>query len=89
MLKQSLSNMSVIKKSNSSPIQTLLSVLEFHQIKANAFVDYTTGREFHPALKTLFYIFNCLHHKYNILLLICQDLFKKLFINYEQDLRLF
>ena len=50
------------KKSNSSPIQTLLSVLEFHQIKANAFVDCTTGRESHPALKTLFYIFNYLHH---------------------------
>ena len=80
MLKQSLSNMSIIKKSNSSPIQTLLSVLEFHQIKANAFVDYTTGREFHPALKTLFYIFNCLYHNYNILLLICQDLFKKNYI---------
>ena len=35
----------------SSFIQTLLSVLEFHQIKAFALVDCTTGRELHPALK--------------------------------------
>src|SRR5699024_3707475 len=43
----------------SSPIQTILSVLESHQILtwttakscADALADYTADREFHPALK--------------------------------------
>lgn len=33
-------------------IQTILSVLEFHQIRAFALADFTADREFHPALKT-------------------------------------
>ena len=33
-------------------IQTILSVLEFHQISASALADCTADREFHPALKT-------------------------------------
>lgn len=36
----------------SSLIQTLLSVLEFHQIMLSL-ADYTAGREFHPAPKNL------------------------------------
>ena len=53
-------------KPHSSPIQTLLSVLEFHQIKAYnyALVDYTTGREFHPALKNRYSIMSQLYHYY-------------------------
>ena len=35
----------------SSIIQTVLSVLEFHQISAVALADFTAGREFHPAPK--------------------------------------
>ena len=33
-------------------IQTVLSVLDFHQISAFALADFTADREFHPALKT-------------------------------------
>jgi hypothetical protein len=41
---------SCVKKSSS--IQTLLSVLEFHQVNRKMrLVDFTTGRELHPALK--------------------------------------
>ena len=40
-----------IAHNQSSSIQTLLSVLEFHQFNAEALADYTAGREFHPALK--------------------------------------
>ena len=36
----------------SSSIQTILSVLELHQILRNALADFTADREFHPALKT-------------------------------------
>lgn len=42
-------------------IQTILSVLEFHQISTFALADFTADREFHPALKT-FLIFSCLYH---------------------------
>ena len=35
----------------SSIIQTVLSVLESHQINAVALADFTAGREFHPAPK--------------------------------------
>ena len=35
----------------SSSIQTILSVLELHQILRNALADFTADREFHPALK--------------------------------------
>lgn len=41
----------------SSFIQTLLLVLELHQIGAEAFADCTASREFHPALKTC--LFKC------------------------------
>jgi len=37
----------------SSLIQTLLSVLEFHQFNPKGFADCTAGRELHPALKIL------------------------------------
>jgi hypothetical protein len=37
----------------SSSIQTVLSVSELHRINAFALADFTAGREFHPALKTL------------------------------------
>ena len=37
----------------SSFIQTLLSVLEFHQFNLKGFADCTAGRESHPALKIL------------------------------------
>ncbi len=40
-------------------IQTILSVLEFHQISIFMLADFTADREFHPALKTLL-LFNCL-----------------------------
>ncbi len=40
-------------------IQTILSVLEFHQISIFMLADFTADREFHPALKTL-WLFNCL-----------------------------
>ena len=40
-------------------IQTILSVLEFHQISIYMLADFTADREFHPALKTLL-LFNCL-----------------------------
>lgn len=33
-------------------IQTILSVLELHQISMNMLADFTADREFHPALKT-------------------------------------
>ena len=35
----------------SSSIQTILSVSELHRFNTNVFVDFTTGRELHPALK--------------------------------------
>ena len=35
----------------SSLIQTLLSVLELHQIMRTALADFTADREFHPAPK--------------------------------------
>jgi len=39
---------------SSSLIQTLLSVLESHQVgHITWFADYTAGREFHPAPKNL------------------------------------
>ncbi len=40
-----------------SSIQTLLSVLESHQIirQKKTLADYTAGRELHPALKTYCY----------------------------------
>ena len=42
----------------SSLIQTILSVLEFHQISCSAQVaDYTAGGEFHPAPKNDIYLF--------------------------------
>jgi hypothetical protein len=41
-----------------SLIQTVLSVLESHQISACALADFTADREFHPALKT-FILFSC------------------------------
>jgi hypothetical protein len=37
-------------------IQTILSVLELHQIRACALADFTADREFHPALKTSYMI---------------------------------
>jgi len=40
-----------------SSIQTVLSVLELHQFNAGALADYTAGREFHPALKTVIQLF--------------------------------
>ena len=40
----------------SSSIQTILSVLELHQILRNALADFTADREFHPALKILPYV---------------------------------
>ncbi len=40
-------------------IQTILSVLELHQISIFMLADYTADREFHPALKTLL-LFSCL-----------------------------
>lgn len=40
-------------------IQTILSVLELHQISMNMLADFTADREFHPALKTLL-LFNYL-----------------------------
>ncbi len=36
-------------------IQTILSVLELHQISTFALADFTADREFHPALKTYHY----------------------------------
>ena len=39
-------------------IQTILSVLELHQISMNMLADFTADREFHPALKTLS-LFSC------------------------------
>ena len=42
-------------------IQTILSVLELHQISMNMLADFTADREFHPALKTLSR-FNCLSY---------------------------
>ena len=39
---------------SSSPIQTLLSVLEFHQVnRFRSSRTFTAGREFHPALKNI------------------------------------
>ena len=46
----------------SSPIQTILSVLESHQIMRHTLADFTADREFHPALKIM--LFNC-HSPYN------------------------
>jgi len=40
------------KSHTPSLIQTILSVLEFHQISACALADFTADRELHPALKT-------------------------------------
>ena len=50
----------------SSLIQTILSVLEFHQISCSAQVaDYTAGGEFHPAPKNDIYLFdNRISHFY-------------------------
>mgnify|MGYP000694974659 CR=1 FL=1 len=48
----------------SSSIQTILSVLELHQILRNALADFTANREFHPAPKTL--LFSCFPCNYNI-----------------------
>ena len=42
----------------SSFIQTILLVLELHQIMRLTLADYTANREFHPAPKTL--LFGCL-----------------------------
>jgi len=42
-------------------IQTILSVLELHQISTCALADFTADREFHPALKTSHW-FSCLRH---------------------------
>ena len=39
---------------SSSLIQTILSVLESHQILRHALADFTADREFHPAPKTAF-----------------------------------
>lgn len=39
----------------SSSIQTILLVLELHQICAFTLADFTANREFHPALKTFRY----------------------------------
>lgn len=48
------------QRNRSSSIQTLLSVLESHQLSLHPWgykvVDYTTGRESHPALKTFHHI---------------------------------
>ena len=44
-------------------IQTLLSVPEFHRIMRGSLADCTAGREFHPALKTLSYIYIPLRHE--------------------------
>ena len=41
-------------------IQTILSVLDFHQISVLTLADFTADREFHPALKT-FLLFSCLY----------------------------
>ena len=41
-----------------SLIQTILSVLDFHQISICTLADFTADREFHPALKT-FILFSC------------------------------
>lgn len=54
----------------SSFIQTLLSVLEFHQIMCIALVDFTTGRELHPALKIFYLIISYS----NIYTFICQTI---------------
>ena len=45
----------------SSLIQTILSVLESHQInRMQRVADYTAGRELHPAPKNLFICFSFL-----------------------------
>ena len=41
-----------------SLIQTILSVLDSHQISIYTLADFTADREFHPALKT-FILFSC------------------------------
>lgn len=41
-----------------SLIQTILSVLDFHQISIYMLADFTADREFRPALKTLT-LFSC------------------------------
>ena len=60
----------------SSIIQTVLSVLEFHQISLRS-RTLTAGREFHPAPKTIYFI---LIYNYITLFLICQYLFLQLLI---------
>ena len=50
-------NLTKYSAHTSSLIQTLLSVLESHQvgcIKIKQFADYTAGRESHPAPKNYF-----------------------------------
>ncbi len=66
----------------SSLIQTLLSVLELHQINLiNRLADFTAGRELHPALKTSLFNFN-FHKYYNVLHLFFQVLFYKIIFDY-------
>ena len=59
----------------SSLIQTILSVLELHQINACALADYTAGGESHPALKNpLLFIYRIAHSSYK---------FKSHFVKYH------
>ena len=53
-----------------SSIQTILSVLELHQITsrssyAKAFADYTADRELHPALK-IFQTYGLIIHRFAV-----------------------
>lgn len=58
VFKQKRRDTSALKKGTlSSSVQTLLLVLEFHQIVRMALADFTASREFHPALKT--FLFSC------------------------------
>ncbi|CZQ89184.1 Hypothetical protein TFLO_1097 [Trichococcus flocculiformis] len=63
------------KETPSSPIQTVLSVLELHQFSPQCNTarswTFTTGREFHPALKTN-HIYICYYINYKRCKSACQ-----------------
>ena len=50
-------------------IRTIPSVLEFHQLNADALMDFTTGEDFRLALKQICFIITYIPKYYNICML--------------------